>query len=354
MTTHSAIASTRPITRSTRVLMGPFAVERWRVILRKTGNSAPMDLRLAGEVVSWLGFQAALHTRATLRRLTRPPGPAIWFTPDLPGPWYMTRAVAAWAGVRVATSPERADAGFFFEDTTVSRTRVPRHDRSYNFGCTDISKSRVAAVFADVFGYPLAIDPLATTGRAVEKGEVNGAHDGRIVRCPTAPVAGKTYQRLIDTVEDDGCARDLRTHCIGGTPVLVWLKRRAADKRFLPPNLSVTTRAPHEVFSPEELASIGRFAHAMQLDWGGLDILRDRASGRIYVVDVNKTDAGPITSLPFREKLASMAILADALLAMLENGQAGVTGESLPMRSAQRPKRPFCGAAFRKPLRARG
>lgn len=130
----------------------------------------------------------------------------------------MIRAVAAWAGVRVVKAPEHADAGFFFEDATVSRPQAPRHDRSYNFGCTDISKSRVAAVFAEVFGYPLAIDPLAANGPAVEKGEVNGAHDGRIVQCPTAPIPGKTYQRLIDTVEADGCARDLRTHCIGGEP----------------------------------------------------------------------------------------------------------------------------------------
>jgi hypothetical protein len=48
-----------------------------------------------------------------------------------------------------------------------------------------------------------------------------------------------------------------------------------------------------------------------------MDILRDR-DGRIYIVDVNKTDAGPIIALPLGEKLASTAILADALLRMLQ------------------------------------
>ena len=62
-----------------------------------------------------------------------------------------------------------------------------------------------------------------------------------------------------------------------------------------------------------ERASIAAFAAAMGADWAGLDILRDRASGRIYVVDVNKTDAGPIIALPFAEKLQSIALLAAAL-----------------------------------------
>lgn len=296
---------------------GAFAFDRGRVILRKTGNSAPLDITLADEVARWLLFQIVLQVLAALRRAIRPAGPAIWFTPDRPGPWYMVRAAAAWAGVRIAASPDQADASFFFEDATTSRPQRLQHQRSYNFGCTDISKSHVAAVFAEVFGYPLALDPLAATGRAVEKGEVNGAHDGRIVQCPTPPLAGKTYQRLIDTVEEDGCARDLRTHCIDGRPVIVWVKRRAADQRFLPPNLSVTMHEPANIFSPEEIASIGRFAVAMRLDWGGLDILRDRADGRIYVVDVNKTDAGPITSLSLRDKLRSTAVLANALLAMV-------------------------------------
>ena len=38
----------------------------------------------------------------------------------------------------------------------------------------------------------------------------------------------------------------------------------------------------------------------MQLDWGAFDVLRDRASGKIYVVDVNKTDTGPAVDLSFR------------------------------------------------------
>lgn len=289
--------------------LGAFAVRGSRVHLRKTGNSARIDTALLIEVVTWLAFQAAVARRAAGRRRRA----SLWFAPDVPQHWYLVRTAAALAGIGVARSPQAADAAFFFEDATVSVPPAPGNSRHFNFGCGDISKSRVAAVFADVFGYPLALDPAGWRGEAVEKSEANGAHDGRIVACPRAAARGRTYQRLIDTVDDEGEATDLRTHCIGGRPVVVWVKKRPAAARFLPPNTSVTTHAPEDIFSAAELALIARFLAAMALDWGGLDILRDRDDGRIYIVDVNKTDAGPITALTFRQKLASTEILAAAL-----------------------------------------
>ena len=150
------------------------------------------------------------------------------------------------------------------------------------------------------------------TGPAVEKGELNGAHDGRIVQCPMRPLPGRHYQRLVDTSQD-GMAHDLRTACIGRRPVAVWIKRKAAGDRFAIHNRSVTLHEPAAVFSPGELEAIGRFLVAMHIDWAGLDILRDRTSGRIYIVDVNKTDVGPIIALSFWDKLRSTAILARAL-----------------------------------------
>ena len=44
----------------------------------------------------------------------------------------------------------------------------------------------------------------------------------------------------------------------------------------------------------------------MGLDWGGFDILRDRADGQNYIVDVNKTDLEPVIALCWADKLRSM------------------------------------------------
>ncbi|MGZ3299147.1 MAG: hypothetical protein ACXU8O_09035, partial [Asticcacaulis sp.] len=81
---------------------------------------------------------------------------------------------------------------------------------------------------------------------------------------------------------------------------------------------------PADVYSSAELAKIAEFTARMGLDWGGLDILRDRGDGRIYIVDVNKTDLGPVIALSWRDKLVSMAMLGRALRALV-TGQAGST-----------------------------
>ncbi|WP_203234493.1 hypothetical protein [Sphingomonas solaris] len=303
--------------------VGDFTLRDGRIVLRKTGNSAAIDRRLIAEVATWLACHLAVRLFGTLRHAGRRRA-AIRFLPDRPHPRYMVRAAAIWAGLRLVEDDATADAAFFFEDATVSPPAHSDCPRRLNFACTDISKSHVAAVFEATFGYPLAVDPATWRGPAVEKAEANGTHDGRIVECPRPPQPGRAYQRLIDTIDTDGHAIDLRTHCIGGMPVIVWIKRRAADARFLPPNLSAESRSPEEVFSPDERAAIARFCAAMGADWCGLDILRDR-DGRIYVVDVNKTDAGPITALPFAQKLRAVALLARHLTALVA-GDAPYSG----------------------------
>ncbi len=295
-----------------------FALRGGRIVLTSTGNSARFDRALLAEVATWLGCYLVVQV-AALRHIGRR-RPAIWFTPVVPHPRYMVRIAAIWAGIRVATSPATADAAFFFADVTVSVPPPPAHARALNFGCGDISKSRVAAVFATVFGYPLALDPASWTGPAVEKSEANGTHDGRIVACPTPPRPGFVYQRVVDTVTG-GVATDLRTHVVGGRVVAVWVKRRNAAARFQPANLSATLVDAATVYTAHEIAQIEAFAAAMGADWAGLDVLRD-FDGRLYIVDVNKTDAGPIIALPLAAKLRSIALLADALTVLLQPSSA--------------------------------
>lgn len=279
--------------------------------VKKTGAVIPLDRALAAEAANWLGLYLAVRAKTLANRLARP-GPKIWFAPDRPRPWYLVWAAAAWSGIGIARTPQEAAASFYFDDTTCGRPPARWHARAINFGCTDISKSRVAEVFEQVFGYPLALDPERGFGPAVEKGEANGAHDGRQVWLPTSPRPGRTYQRLIDNVED-GLAVDLRTPMVGGRPVVVFIKRRPVADRFANHNSQVSLARPRDVFSSKELDLLSAFARTMGLDWGGLDVLRDRASGRLYVVDVNKTDMGPPIALPFPDKIAAVARLGRAL-----------------------------------------
>lgn len=279
--------------------------------VKKTGAVIPLDRALASEAATWFGLYLAIRARSALNRLL-PAGPKVWFVPDRPRPWYLIWAAAAWSGVRIAKTPEEAAASFYFDDSTVGAPPPRWHSRAFNYGCVDISKSRVAEVFAQVFGYPLTLDPETGIGLAVEKGEGNGVHDGRLVWRPTRARPGRTYQRLIDNVEN-GEAVDLRTPFVGGRPIVVFIKRRPVEQRFANHNASVSLVRPSDVFSPEEIEKLGAFTRAMGLDWGGLDVLRDRPTGRLYVVDVNKTDMGPPIALPFPDKLRAVARMGRAL-----------------------------------------
>ncbi|MBK8542714.1 MAG: hypothetical protein IPL62_03545 [Caulobacteraceae bacterium] len=149
----------------------------------------------------------------------------------------------------------------------------------------------------EAFGYPLAIDPLTFVGEAVEKGEGNGLHDGRLVTAPLSPAPGKAYQRVIKTEGADGMACDLRTACVGGEPVVVFVKQKPASARFSIQNTSVVVKRRRRCSPPMKSRSSRPSLLRAKLDWGGLDVLREHATGRLYVVDVNKTDTGPAVVL---------------------------------------------------------
>ncbi len=287
------------------------------VHVKSTGVRFKNDWQLWADIARWFTYYLFVRVHGFLAKLSRPSPPRVWFAPHRPRPWYIVWAAMVWGGLDFATSPEHADAAFYFEDQTQAAPPAPPHARAFNFGVGDVSKSHVARVMECAFGYPLAIDPTTFVGEAVEKGEGNGLHDGRVVLCPTARVEGKSYQRVIKTEGADGCAYDLRTACVGRRPVVVFVKQKPAAARFSIQNNSVVVKTPEEAFSAAEIAQIGRFCAEMQLDWGGLDVLREHESGRLYVVDVNKTDTGPAVVLSWKDRARATTLLSDALRRMV-------------------------------------
>lgn len=225
----------------------------------------------------------------------------------------MIVGAAAFGGVRIVTPQHDKAQRFYFEDVTQAKTNFGFMVDAINGKCTDIRKSYVASVFERIFGYPLALDPTSHYGAMVKKPESNGTHGGCVLTGPVLPVLGSVYQKLVDTADENNQCNDLRTPCIGGRPVFVWRKRKQADKRFGIQNDSATLHKVEDMFSQKEIALITAFNAAMGLECGGLDILRDQADGRIYIVDVNKTDVGPLIALKWSVKMESMALLGQAL-----------------------------------------
>lgn len=252
---------------------------------------------------------------------------AIAFTPMTPAPWYLIwSAIYAGKG-RITKDIAKADALYFFDDSTVSSHEPLQIDGpvrphlTLNANCTDISKAKVQQVFAQVFGYALAIDPTRFTGLAVEKSDENGAHDGKVVQCPSPRQPGKVYERLLVNTDNGTTVLDYRSPTVGGQVPLVYIKERPIKQRFANFNSRVRLVTPASIYSPEELQLLTQFTKKMGLDFGGLDVLRNREDGRIYVVDVNKTDMGPPTSLGFLDQLKSVRIMAKAFRELIILGR---------------------------------
>lgn len=145
-------------------------------------------------------------------------------------------------------------------------------------------------------------------------GAANATHDGRIIEGPMAPRPDKAYQRLIDNEIAGGLVEDLRCCIVGGKPAVMFRKRRPLDRRFKNENAEVILDSTANCLSVEEIALITRFASEIGLEWGGIDVLRDRATGRIYIVDANKTDMGPPVALRLGDKLKATRRMAMAFM----------------------------------------
>ena len=280
--------------------------------VRKTGAHVPYSPSVLSQVAAWFSYFFAAQGIEPAS-----PGFTIAFTPERARPWYLIWAVARAAGARLAKDATQDDVVMHFEDATYSPNDPPMRlkpgAKLINYGCRDVSKTNVARACAAAFGAPLAVDPHTHAGAAVEKSEINAAHDGCIVQCPTTPIPGRVYQRVIDNRgADPNLVEDLRTCTVGGKPVCVFIKRRPVTKRFQNTNTDVELRAPEQVFSASEIEQISAFTREIGLDWGGVDVLRDRADGRLYIVDANKTDMGPPITLNLPDKLVATRMLAKA------------------------------------------
>jgi hypothetical protein len=194
-------------------------------------------------------------------------------------------------GLAMVTSGDH-DLAFCHRDHTLGDGRAG----AINGRCVDISKSRVAESFREIFGYDLAVDPATHSGPMVEKSETNAAHDGAVVEGPMQPRPGFVYQKLIANHAGDGLVLDIRPGIVGDEIPYVFMKYRPKDIRFGLKSTRIDDVAAREVFSESEQANIIRLCKAVGLDFGELDVLRDETDGRIYIVDVSKTPHSPSRS----------------------------------------------------------
>ncbi len=311
-------------------VFGEYKIDGNQLVAKETGIAIPLTPGFARDALSIASFIWLVNgVRASRVLKRRGPRARISFFPKKPRSFYAIWPVCHLADVKITDDHAAADLHFYFEDREflTAPRRAPTAKPAFNVGCFDIRKSVVARVFEETFGYALAIDPRNWRGPAVEKSEGNGRHDGHVIDCPiAAPKRDHVYQRLVENTFDGRDHIDIRTPIVGGKIPFVYLKRRKPALRFSNENYRVDLVDADALLSPDEQRKISAFAAAMHLDFGGIDVLRDRGDGRIYIVDANKTDMGPPSALKSQDKLKAMRGLADAFSAMVDGAVAKAGG----------------------------
>lgn len=213
--------------------------------------------------------------------------------------------ICARLGLRITDDPRRSfDLAFYWENTTwqpdyPQLDELARKGRLVNRECRDISKRRVGEVFRETFGYELNVDPTLWQGPALEKDDRNASKSDTVVECPIAESKpGHSYQRIVDSEAAPGELEDIRVPVIDHTIPLVYRKRKPKDLPFATKWLSGRICETAEVFTPEEVENLVAFTRGLGLEFGEMDVLRDRTDGRIYIVDANNTPWGPPRILP--------------------------------------------------------
>lgn len=306
---------------------GEFKIDGDQLVAKETGARLPITREFAIDAWRILSFVWLINgLKATRFVKGREPRARISFFPKKPRSYYAIWPVCQLADVKIVDDPADADLHFYFEDRAflTAPRNAPSNKHAINVGCHDIRKSVVTRVFEETFGYSLMVDPTTHQGNVVEKSEENGKHDGRIVTCPiAAPRRGFVYQRLIDNRFSGDDHIDIRVPVVGNQIPIVFIKRRSKEARFTNDNHRVDLVDPSTVLSADEQTKILAYARALRLDFGGLDILRDRNDGRIYIVDANKTDMGPPSALSGPDKLKAMRALAGAFAQQVDTAIAG-------------------------------
>ena len=252
---------------------------------------------------------------------------SIAFYPQPAGPWYNIWITTQLLEMKISADEESADHIFVFDDLTQTDSALVLSERNLNRAINrrarDIGKDYIGDVFNSVFGYSIAVDPTKFSGSAVCKYDVNGTHDGTIVECPIEQedvVAGQAYQRLIDSTFNGKTAEDLRIAFVFGKIAVVYHKHKSLEGRFGTTYLSTDLFAPLDVFSQKEVDLITEFCEKVGLDYGAVDVMRDKHDGRIYIVDVNKT-CMPVLSLSFKEQMIAQKRIALEFSRGLESAQ---------------------------------
>ncbi len=168
----------------------------------------------------------------------------ILFYPEAPMPFCVIYKILKFSGYRVITNHQQNcnlaikywhgfDGNPYSPDKSFPPINIinANGDSLLNAQCNDISKNHVNAVFEEIFGYPISVDPRKHVGKCVMKLNWNALHKGQIIECPAQLQEGDfVYQKLINNETEDGFVEDMRVPVYKNRAPLVYLKEQVCGK----------------------------------------------------------------------------------------------------------------------------
>jgi hypothetical protein len=282
------------------------------MLLNKYRKGAPLSERILKDILyrirhAYLFFRNGFQTRTAL------------FYPQYPSKRSITWKIVRHLRYNISDNPSRPyQLAINWEDETVrsdlsSLDTIAHTQQMLNINCRDIGKKHVDMIFTEVFGYSTQIDPLTYHGKCVQKSDANATHDGVVVECPVQQVKdGCIYQVLINNCANDSEVEDIRLPVCRDLTPFAYVKYRPRATRFRNANTRAALVEVRDVLGTEEVALLVQLRRKMGVDYGEIDILRNRDDGKIYVVDVNVTPWGPPNHLPKNDAKLAIERLAES------------------------------------------
>lgn len=108
--------------------------------------------------------------------------------------------------------------------------------------------------------------------------------------------------------------QDIRVPIVGSEIPFLYLRYRSLEDRFADVDMRAELVAVSDALHYDEPARLLLVAALLGVDYCEMDCLRDRASGRLYAVDVNTTPWGPPRRLSAEEGEHAIDRLAAAFV----------------------------------------
>lgn len=223
-------------------------------------------------------------------------------------PWEKYDIIISWQDITECA----LDAKKYIENS-YSHTKQTSPRKLINCNFYDISKKTVGEANKEIFGYELDIEPETYQGKGIVKSIFNATHDGEVIDFPISRdliFQDKVYSILINN-EMDGFGFDHRLVYMHGILNFFYLKKRPVETRFSNTNSFVSLEKTDAAFSAEELEKINALCSLLGANYAEIDVLRDRSTQKVYVVDVSRTPAGPPNGLCAKSKIEALARLSE-------------------------------------------